>query len=291
MSQDNRVWFVTGASKGIGLILVKKLIKDGFRVAATTRSTEALIKNLGESYNADQVLVLAVDLANEESVKQAISDTLGKFSKIDVVVNNAGYGLFGAIEAITDKEARDVFDVNVFGPLNVLRNVLPSLRSNKSTEYGPRVYNISSIAGFSGNFPGVGLYCATKFALDGLTQSAFAELAPLGIKVTSVLPGYFNTDFLNSGSITTSKKEIPEYENVKQTIDFHLHQMNHKQLGDPAKLVDLLIHLSKQSNVPLTLPVGPDAYECMCKRMDETKKDLEEFKSQTTVTNFDTKRE
>jgi len=287
MSQDNRVWFVTGASKGIGLSLVKKLVQEGFKVAATSRTPDTLIKNLGEFYKPDQVLALQVDLINEESIRQAISDTLGKFSKIDVVVNNAGHGLLGAIEAISDQEVRQLFDINFFGPLNIIRNVLPSLRSNKSTEYGPRIYNISSIGGFSASIPGVGLYCSTKFALDGLSQSAFAELAPLGIKVTSVLPGYFRTSFLEDSSIVISKKVIPDYKAVNDLIDFQVANVNQKQPGDPDKLASLLINLSKENNPPLTLPVGPDAFGVMYSRMDEIKKDLEAFKSQTTTTNID----
>ncbi|KAF2071567.1 hypothetical protein CYY_007119 [Polysphondylium violaceum] len=285
-ANDNRVWFVTGASKGIGLSLVKRLVKNGFRVAATSRSTEQLIKNLGELYNTDQVLALSVDLANEESVKQAVSDTLGKFSTIDVVVNNAGYGFFSPIEAISDKEARDLFDINFFGPLNIMRNTLPHLRTNKSSEYGPRIYNISSVGGFFGNFPGVGLYCASKFALDGLTQSANAELAEFGIKVTSVLPGYFRTEFLQSTSVSVSKNFIPEYETANKVTDLHINQVNNNQSGDPDKLADLLINISREKNPPLTLPVGPDAYEYFGKRIEAIQKDLEAFKDQTTKTNL-----
>ena len=174
---NNKVWLITGASKGLGLALVKKLLALGYCVAATSRNIKKLSEAVG---NKDSnFLPLEVDLLNELSVTEAISVTIKKFGKIDVVVNNAGYGLIGTLEELSDEEARKNFDVNVFGSLNVIRKVMPHLRKQKSGT----IFNISSIGGFTGNFPGFGIYCATKFAVVGFTESLAAEVKPFGISV------------------------------------------------------------------------------------------------------------
>ncbi|KAF2072807.1 hypothetical protein CYY_005881 [Polysphondylium violaceum] len=283
---NNIVWYVTGASKGLGLELVKKLVQDGFKVVATTRSKQLLIDNLGEHYNTDQVLPLVVDLLNEDSIKQSISDSLAKFAKIDIVVNNAGYGLFGNFENITDEQARTQFDVNVFGVLNVIRNVLPHLRNNKTTEHGPHIFNISSITGFNGAFPNAGIYGATKFAVDGISQYLQTDLKPFGIHVTSVLPGVFKTEFLDPKSLVVAK-DIPDYPSVQGFIDkFSELFQERTKVGDPSKFAALLISISKEKNPPLTLPVGPDSFGLFEKRIESVQKDIAQFKDQTTSTNF-----
>ncbi|KAF2076197.1 hypothetical protein CYY_002497 [Polysphondylium violaceum] len=282
---NNIVWYVTGASKGLGLELVKKLVQDGFKVVATTRSKQLLIDNLGQHYNAEQVLPLVVDLLNEESIKQSISDSLAKFAKIDIVVNNAGYALMGAFESITDQEARSQFDVNVFGVFNVIRNVLPHLRNNKTTEHGPHIFNISSIAGFSGAFPNGSVYGATKFALDGVTQHLQTELKPFGINVTSVLPGVFRTEILDPKSMVVAKQN-PDYSSSQEFVNQFSQLLNSDKVGDPSKLAALLIKVSKEKNPPLTLPIGPDSFGLFEKRIQDIQKDLIDYKDESTSTNF-----
>src|SRR5215216_1241694 len=171
MSNQN-IWFVTGASKGLGLTLVKKLLSEGYKVAATSRNISDLESAVGVT--SDAFLPLAVNIKSEESVQQAIEKTIGTFGKIDVVVNNAGYGMLGGLEETTDQEARDNFEVNVFGSLNVIRKVLPYLRNQQSGH----IINISSIGGFVGGYPGFGIYCATKFAVNGFTEALDAEVKP-----------------------------------------------------------------------------------------------------------------
>ena len=166
-----QIWFVTGASKGLGLSLVKQLLDNGFSVAATSRNSDDLRQAVGST--DARFLPLAVDLKTETSVAEAINATIGHFGRIDVVVNNAGYGLLGSIEELTDQEARENFDVNVFGSLNVIRNVMPHLRAQQAGH----IINISSIGGFTGAFPGFGIYCATKFAVEG-----FLGVAGCGIQ-------------------------------------------------------------------------------------------------------------
>ena len=168
----NKIWFVTGASKGLGLALVKKLLSSGYRVAATSRN----VKDLQHAVNAGRevFLPLSVDLKSENSVENAIKETVSHFGSIDVVVNNAGYGLVGSLEELTDEEVRQNFDVNVFGVLNVIRKVLPYMRKQKSGH----ILNIASIDGFTGTFPGFGSYIATKFAMHGFSESLAAEVKP-----------------------------------------------------------------------------------------------------------------
>src|SRR4051812_22782609 len=152
----HKVWFVTGASKGLGLSLVKKLVKQGYAVAATSRGKMDL-----PEFKSTNFLPLQVDLQDEQSVANALKKTIEVFRKIDVIVNNAGYGQLGTLEELTDVESRKNFDVNVFGSLNVIRNVLPHLRSQKKG----MIFNIASIGGLSGDYAGWGIYCATKFAM------------------------------------------------------------------------------------------------------------------------------
>jgi len=164
-----KVWYVTGASKGLGLSLVKKLLNEGYRVAATSRNASDLDKEVGPNPN---FLSLGVEITDEGSVRDSIAKTLKKFGTLDVVVNNAGYGQLGTLEETSDAEARENFDVNVFGTLNVIRSVMAHFRQKKSGH----IINISSIAGFLGGFPGWGIYNATKFAVAGLTEALAAAL-------------------------------------------------------------------------------------------------------------------
>jgi NAD(P)-dependent dehydrogenase (short-subunit alcohol dehydrogenase family) len=276
---NNKIWFVTGASKGLGLTLVKRLLKQGFKVAATSRNIADLETAVG-STSAD-FLPLAVNIKSEESVQQAIEKTIGAFGKIDVLVNNAGYGLLGGIEEISDAEARDNFDVNVFGLLNVTRNVLPHLRQQKSGY----IINISSIGGFNGEYPGGGIYCSTKFAVNGLTEALAAEGKPFGINVTIVQPGLFRTNFLSEGSLVTPKNPLDEYQNVRELIS-SFNQYDKQQPGDPEKAATAMIRITTEVNPPLNLFLGPDAYELAHKKLTLVNSELETWKELTTSTGF-----
>lgn len=248
-----KVWFVTGASKGLGLALVKRLLTEGCRVAATSRTVEILDREIGTSEN---FLPLGVDITDENSVKNAIDRTLETFGAIDVVVNNAGYGQLGTLEELSDKEARQNFDTNVFGLLNVMRNVMPHLRGKKSGH----IINISSIAGFLGAFPGWGIYNATKFAVAGLTEAFSAEAASLGIKTTIVYPGYFKTNFLLQGSLHMPENPIAEYKEARDLEVMHETQIVGNQPGDPEKAAAAFIQLVETENPPLHFFMGSDSF-------------------------------
>ncbi|WP_131537908.1 SDR family oxidoreductase [Pedobacter nototheniae] len=278
--ENKKVWFVTGASKGLGLILVKKLLENGNQVAATSRNLNDLTEAVGTN---DDFLPLSVDLTSEESVEKTIGQTISKYGKIDVVVNNAGYGLLGALEELSDEESRENFNVNVFGSLNVIRKALPQLRKQQSGH----IFNISSIGGFSGNYPGFGIYCATKFAVAGFSESLAAEVKPFGIKVTVVEPGYFRTNFLSSGSLAVPTKAIDAYKEVRQSQDAHQNQINNQQPGDPEKGMDVLIKVANSENAPMHLFLGADAYEVANAKIEAIRTDMSNWEALATKTHFE----
>lgn len=251
-NENKKVWFITGASKGFGLSLVKQLLAAGEKVAATTRYVASLVKATGGA--SENFLPLHVNLADEKSVAEAIQATYNTFNRIDVVINNAGYGIGGSIEELSDEEARESFDINVFGTLNVIRAVMPFMRAQR---WG-HIINISSIAGIA---PGTGwaLYAATKFAVIGLSEVLAEDVKEFGIKVTVVAPGAFRTNFLAADSLMLTKNPIDEYQDVRNTHARYL-QMDGQQIGDPEKAAAAMIKIADDDNPPLHLLLGEDAY-------------------------------
>src|SRR5690554_7892785 len=237
--EAKKVWFVTGASKGLGLTLVKKLLQNGCRVVATTRNPELLTAEIGST--TDVFLPLAVNLTDNDDVKNAIEKSIAHFGKIDVVVNNAGYGQIGTLEELTDEEAKANFEVNVFGTLNVVRNVMPYLRTQKSG----KIFNVSSVGGLFAGFPGWGIYCSTKFAVAGFTEALAEEAKAFGVTATVVYPGYFRTGFLAKGSVRTPKQAIQDYEAARQSEQAHLESISGNQPNDPEKAADVLIAINR----------------------------------------------
>ncbi len=260
--ETKKVWFVTGASKGLGFELVKKLLSEGFKVAATSRTVNSLISAFGEA--SENFLPLSVNITDNNDVKSAIARTTEHFGQINVVVNNAGYGQIGTLEELTDEEARENYAVNVFGTLNVIRNAMPYLREQKSGN----IFNISSIGGFSGNFPGWGIYCSTKFAVAGFTEALAEEAKDFGIHATVVYPGYFRTDFLAKDSVKTPANPIQAYEAARSSEQAHLDEINGNQPNDPVKAADVLIQLSKEQNPPVHFLLGVGTMEFLTNKVD-----------------------
>ncbi|MBD1426054.1 SDR family NAD(P)-dependent oxidoreductase [Sphingobacterium arenae] len=278
--ETRKVWLVTGASKGLGLTLIKKLLQENYCVVATTRSAKSLIEEIG---NASGVfLPIEVNLTDNSEVKAAVEKSMAHFGKIDVVVNNAGYGQIGTLEELSDEEARTNFDVNVFGSLNVIRNVMPYLRKQKSGT----IFNISSVGGLFGGFSGFGIYCATKFAVAGFTEALAEEVKAFGVSATVVYPGYFRTDFLANGSVKIPNLAIEEYEDARQSETAHLNSINGNQPNDPEKAADVLIAISKEDTPPVHLVLGSDAYDMAKNKADLLNKDIEQWKSYTLSTGF-----
>lgn len=276
--ETRKVWFVTGASKGLGFELVKKLLSEGFQVAATSRTVESLISTIGET--SENFLPLGVNITDNDDIKSAIDKTVEHFGKIDVVVNNAGYGQIGTLEELTDEEARENYAVNVFGTLNVIRNAMPYLREQRSGN----IFNISSVGGYSGNFPGWGIYCSTKFAVAGFTEALAEEVKDFGVHATVVYPGYFRTDFLNKDSVKTPANPIQAYEAARSSEQAHLHEINGNQPNDPVKAADVLIQISKEKNPPVHLLLGVGTQEFLHNKIDILKKDAEKWESLTVST-------
>ncbi|GAA0551243.1 SDR family oxidoreductase [Chitinophaga japonensis] len=276
-----KVWFITGASKGLGLSLVKKLLQEGYAVAATSRNAKALEQAVGAA--SGTFLPLGMNLKDEQDVAKGIQAAVDHFGRIDVVVNNAGYGLAGALEELTDAEARENFEVNVFGALNVIRKVMPYLRAQQSGH----ILNVSSIAGFTGGFPGFGIYCATKFALTGLSESLAAEAQPFNIKVIIVSPGYFRTNFLETDSLNVPANPIADYVNVREAVATHQNGIRGNQPGDPDKAAAAMIEVVERPEAPLQLFLGQDAYNLAVQKIHAVQQDMSAVQALATATGFD----
>ncbi|MCF0055975.1 oxidoreductase [Dyadobacter sp. CY356] len=276
---SQKTWFITGASKGLGLSLVKQLLNAGQNVAATTRNINELTKSV-DSPGAT-FLPLSVDLTNEESVADALKETSARFGSIDVVINNAGYGIGGSIEELTDEETRLSFDVNVFATLNVIRKALPYLRKQKSGH----IINISSIAGIA---PGTGwsVYAAAKYAVIGLSEVLADDVKSFGVKVTVVAPGAFRTSFLTPDSLVMTSNPIQEYQAVRDSHSRYLN-MDGNQAGDPEKAAAAMIQIVAEENPPLYLLLGKDAYERAFKKMEVLTSEYEKWENLTKSTGFD----
>lgn len=276
---SKKVWLVTGASKGLGLALVKKLIKEGYKVAATSRDAKGLQAEVGSNTN---FLALEMNLVNNDAVANGIKKIVDTFGTIDVVVNNAGYGQLGTIEELSDQEARENFDVNVFGSLNVVRNVMPYFRKRKSGAF----FNISSIAGFLGTFPGWGIYNATKFAVAGFTEALSAEVKSLGVTATIVYPGYFKTNFLLQGSLRRAAHPIAQYKEARDLEVIHDQQIIGNQPGDPEKAAAVFIKVAEMSERPLHLFLGSDAFGMANSKMESVQAEMKTYEELTKSTDY-----
>jgi NAD(P)-dependent dehydrogenase (short-subunit alcohol dehydrogenase family) len=273
-----KVWFITGASKGLGLSLVNQLLKAGQYVVATSRNIDDLIKVTNS--DSENFLPLAVDLKDDKDVEKAISQAVKKFNRIDVVINNAGYGIGGSIEELNDDETRASFDVNVFGTLNVIRNVMPYLRLQKSGH----IINISSIAGFTGA-TGWAVYSASKAAVIGLSEVLAEDVKSFGIKVTVVAPGAFRTNFLKPDSLTLPQNTISEYEEVRNSHARYL-KMDGEQIGDPEKAASAMIAIVALPEPPLHLLLGNDAYQRANAKIQSLEKEFKQWEMITNSTSF-----
>lgn len=275
---DKKVWFITGASRGFGLEMTRLLLEKGYRVAATTRKLNNLVLAVGRE--SDRFLPLETDIVDENSVHDALAKTVAKFGTLDVVVNNAGYGQFGYVEEISDTLVRKEFDVNFFGTLNVIRHALPYMRAQGSGH----IFNLSSMAGFTG-FPGSGIYCASKFAVSGLSESLRDELADFGIRVTCVKPGNFRTDFL-ADSMQFEDSAIPAYAEKREAFHMLLKKMNHQQIGDPVRGAEIILSVSEMAAPPLHLFLGPDAYKVASRQIRKIQADMESIEPVAIDTNY-----
>lgn len=274
----NKVLFVTGASRGFGELIVEKALARGHSVVATARNSRAVIERFGD---LPELLSVSLDVTDEAQAHAATMAAIERFGRIDVLVNNAGYGLLGAVEEASGKEVEAVYRTNVFGLLAVTRAVLPYMRRRRSG----RIINFSSIGGYVSH-AGWGVYCSTKFAVEGLTEALAQELQPLGIYATAVEPGYFRTDFLDAKSLAVSPRTIADYSETSGAMRTFAAGANHSQPGDPAKLAETLVDFIDVPNPPVRLPLGSDTVAAIEAKNAQTDELLNRWRAVSVSTDF-----
>ncbi|MEI9999000.1 MAG: oxidoreductase [Verrucomicrobiota bacterium] len=272
------VWFITGTSQGFGHELVRAALQRGDSVVATSRQPDKVAATF--KAQADRLLALSLDLGDPAAVTRGVAAALERFGRIDVLVNNAGHGLLGAVEEASDEEIRRVYETNVFGLIRLTRAVLPHLRKQRRGH----IVNLSSIGGLVG-LPGWGIYNSTKFAVEGLSEALAVELAPLGIKVTSVEPGPFRTDFLGT-SLATTGEQIADYAATAGQTRAAATTRHGAQPGDPALAADAIVQAVLSSNPPVHLPLGAFAFERANKKLDELRQEFASWRDVALATDY-----
>lgn len=276
---NSKVWYVTGASQGLGLILVKKLLENGYRVAATSRNAQKL-QNAVNVIDTNSFLALAVDLNNVDCINESIQQTIAAFGRIDVVVNNAGYGMAGTVEEVQERDVRRIFDINILSPINVIKGILPIMRAQRAGY----IINIGSVAGFVGA-PGWSVYSATKAALAAFSEVLALDVKEFGIKVTVAEPSGFRTGFLTKDSLAYTDSSIEGYEAVKKTQQRYL-AADGKQPGNPETAAAIFMELAELAQPPLHLYLGQDAYDRASVKLWEMAEEIEAWKSTTISADY-----
>ncbi|KAG0128366.1 hypothetical protein HOY82DRAFT_565850 [Tuber indicum] len=279
-----KVWLITGCSSGFGGLLARAALKNGDKVVATARDPRRIddLKALG-------AVTLALDICDaEENIKKAIANANSVHGRIDILVNNAAYLLEGTVEESSAAEVFKIFNTNVFGSLTVIRAVLPYMRAQRSGT----IANMGSIGGVRGT-QGAGLYCSTKFALAGITESIKAEVAHLGIDAVCIEPGYFRTNFLAPGHRTPTSVRIADYDPVMEPIRNTFDTYDRAQPGDPQKGAQLIVEILTKSGrvagkeVPVRTPIGSDAIAFISARAEETLQTMREWGDLSSSTDHD----
>jgi NAD(P)-dependent dehydrogenase (short-subunit alcohol dehydrogenase family) len=273
-----KVWFITGSSTGFGRLLAEEVLKSGGRVIATARKPEQ-IADLAEKY-PDTARVFPLDVTQPGQIESIAAKAISAFDRIDVLVNNAGYGIAGGIEEATEAEFLPVLETNVLGLIRVTRAFLPQFRTQRTGH----IINLSSIAGLVGQ-AGWGYYNTSKFAVEGFSEALAAEMAPLGVKVTIIEPGPFRTDFLGR-SAALIQQTIPDYaESVGKTREYYA-DMPGKQPGDPLKAVHAIMDVVESPNPPLHLLLGALAYNRFKAKLDKLRDELAAYESVSLGADF-----
>lgn len=273
-----KIWFITGSSRGLGRSLTEAVLAKGDMVAATARKPEQL-NDLKEKYPT-QLLTLQLDVTQQKQVHQAVADTVAHFGKIDVLVNNAGFGITGATEAFTDEQVRSQLETNLYAPIEVTRAVLPYMRKQRSG----RILQISSIGGRVGN-AGISIYQAAKFGVSGFSEALAKEVAPLGIFVTSVEPGGFRTDW--AGDSMTYAEKIEGYETTVDWVIEYIRKGDFVPMGDPAKAAKAMINLADNPAPPVHLVLGSEAIGLLKKANADRDAEMEKWLPVSLSTDHD----
>lgn len=276
---EKKVWFITGSSTGLGRDLAEVLLEEGYRVVATARDKNK-IADLRDKF-PETARTFELDVTDQDQVRSAVEYAVSEFGRIDVLVNNAGYGLLGAIEEPTDQQIRSQFETNLFGAVDVMRTVLPVMRRQN----GGHIFNLSSVAGFIAS-PSAGYYAATKFALEALSESLSQEVAPYNIKVTIVEPGPFRTDFAGR-SLRGPETTLPEvYPTTVKFLDYFA-EVDRKQVGDPRKAAKVMIDVVESDAPPLRLPLGENCITRIEAELEKVKADITPWRQAGWDTAFD----
>jgi NADP-dependent 3-hydroxy acid dehydrogenase YdfG len=265
-----KIWFITGISSGLGKALADAIIENGDFVIGTFRK-----QNQVDEFNAqytEKAFAYELDVTDSQAIKAVIENISATYGKIDVLVNNAGYGFAGAIEEASEAEVRAVFEANFYGSLHVTQAVLPIMRKQKSGH----IIQISSHGGIKA-FAGLGIYNASKFALEGFSEALAQEVAPLGIKLTIVEPGPFRTGFANAGFVQAENK-IDDYQSTAGAFKERMKAVDGKQEGDPAKAAKAIIQITNIENPPLRLPLGKVPLTTIQMKIDSVQKDLNDWR-------------
>jgi short-subunit dehydrogenase len=272
------VWFITGTSHGFGLELVRVALERGDKVIATSRTPQKVEEVF--SHHADRLLALKLDFHDAAQLGKAVASAIAHFGHVDVLVNNAGYGLVGAVEEASEQEISDLFNINFFALLKMTQAILPHFRERRSGH----IVNISSIYGLTGA-AGFGIYNATKFAVEGLSQALAQEVAPLGIQVTLVEPGGFQTNFLAKDALVVSSKIIEDYASTAgKARDWSAHSHG-KQEGDPLLAAKAILKAVTSEYPPLHLLLGCDAYQEATEHINSLRQEIEAWREVTCSTN------
>lgn len=278
MIGKNAVWLITGCSKGLGRALAQQALESGYRVVLTARDVSTL-SDIVERHG-DAAAALALDVTNPEQVRAAVAAAEERFGGVDVLVNNAGFGYLGAIEEGEDAEVRDMFETNVFGTWNMIKGVLPGMR----TRGHGHIVNISSVGGLV-TFPAVGFYHMAKFAVEGLSETLAKEIAPFGLGVTVVEPGAFRTDF-RGASLKQSSVRLPAYADSAGKARDGVFAAHGRQQGDPVLGSKAIVTALESDEPPLHLVIGGDALDQIRKKLADLQRDLDTWEPLTRSTNF-----
>ena len=278
MIDKNAVWLITGCSKGLGQALARQALASGYQVVATARRLSDLDDLVGT--HGDALLAVELDVTQPDQVKAAVAEAEERFGRVDVLVNNAGYGYFAAIEEGEDADVRAMFETDVFGPVNLIKAALPGMRARR----GGHIVNISSIGGYV-TFPAVGYYHMAKFALEGLSDTLAKELAPFGIGVTVVAPGAFRTDF-RGPSGKQSATRIDDYAATAGRARDSVLVGHGTQRGDPMRGAQAIITALKADRPPVHLIIGGDGLDQVRKQFAELQRDFDTWEELTRSTDF-----
>lgn len=277
-SQQGKVWFITGASSGFGKLLAEYLLSLGANVVATARQPD-LLDEFTTKYPANSQ-ILRLDVTKQEQVDKAVEDALARFGHIDVLVNNAGYGLTGAVEEVTEDEYMPMFETNVFGLIRMTKALLPQFRQRRSGN----ILCLSSVGGLVG-LPGWGYYNATKFGVEGLSEALGVELEPLGVHVTIVEPGPFRTEFLGRSGVA-ARVRIADYAGTAGKTREYFETQSGKQVGDPQKAVEAMVAAVSAPKPPRHLLLGKLALDRFRAKLKQFEAEIAEWEETTLGADF-----